>query len=333
MMQVSTMNQGLNEFLSSVTGIMIRDNQEEPQSGGTAKTINCEKPTINKRKSTTKIQRQDKKSKGIKASTTSKAKSTRKIFPVKLYDMVDKAKEQGYEHIVSWTDDGKRFVLKDIALLEKQILPQYFGHSKMRSLSRQLCYWMFERTSRGGSDGGDIYQHPGFVRGHRALISTINRQKFKGVSIKRNGVCINLKGTASVEHRAQAMSTLKKAELNYVKELVARNLALEEIEHTTACLGAIPFEGRFFHAVLSEEVDNAPIPHPDNEMFEHVQHHQYHNSTCWNEQEGPMSRDSSVGFVSTNDTEAFVEDATNFGGEDFKDDESYEEIINFLEPV
>jgi hypothetical protein len=147
----------------------------------------------------------------------------RYIFPIRLFDMVENAKEQGYDHIVSWTEDGKAFVLKDIPVFEKEILPKYFGHSRMRSFSRQLCYWAFERIISKGPKNG-AYEHVGFVTGNRSLLSSIKRHKFKGCAMKMSGVYINLKQTISVEALDQAVSILQQAELNCMHEVVTRNL-------------------------------------------------------------------------------------------------------------
>jgi hypothetical protein len=220
--------QGLGAMLNSdITGGVQEEDHERQQSrtAGSSTTTGSSRHTT----SITKIGGQGKKKQSN--ASTSQPKNKRKTFPSRLYDMVNNAKDQGYDHVVSWTEDGRGFLLKDIPLLEKQILPQCFGHSRIRSFSRQLCYWMFGRVIKGADSSG-VYEHPGFVRGKRALLSTIIRQKFKGVSIKRSGIYINLKQTATVQARSQAVSTLQQAELNCMQELVTRNCALAH-EHSS----------------------------------------------------------------------------------------------------
>jgi hypothetical protein len=218
--------QGFGAMLNSDITAGVQEDHERQQSKtadssmtGSSMHMTC----------TTKIGGQGKKKKSN--ASTSQPTKKRKTFPSRLYDMVNDAKDQGYDHIVSWTEDGRGFLLKDIPLLEEQILPQYFGHIKFRSFSRQLCYWTFERTTIGADSSG-AYEHPGFVRGKRALLSLITRQKFKGVSMKRNGIYINLKQTVIKEARSQAVSTLQQVELECMQELVTRNLALAN-EHSS----------------------------------------------------------------------------------------------------
>ena len=176
--------------------------------------------------------------KNSSANPNTEVSVKRKTFPSRLYNLVDNAESEGYDHIISWTEDGRAFILKDITLLEEIVLPKHFGHRKIRSLKRQLSYWMFERVS---SDAHK-YHHPGFIQGKRYLLTTIIRQKFKGVSIKRKGISINLRTTVSVKNKDDAVTALKVADLFCsMQELIAtRNLALAHCQSVVPVKAPIP---------------------------------------------------------------------------------------------
>lgn len=174
-----------------------------------------------------------------KASTATKRGSNKKTtqrytFPLKVYDMVDNAERECYDHIISWTGDGKGLIVKDVNRFESHVLPKFFGHNRIRSFTRQLSYWSFTRVTNDSQSSKEvIFQHPGFVRGERCLLSTIARQKSKGFALKRSGVCINLRHSSTKEVQ-DAVSALQEAELNYMEEIVKKNALGPPSKTTTA---------------------------------------------------------------------------------------------------
>lgn len=50
--------------------------------------------------------------------------------------------------IVSWTDVGDSFTIKDIEAFQKHVLPNYFNHSKYSSFVRQLNFYGFQKMSQ-----------------------------------------------------------------------------------------------------------------------------------------------------------------------------------------
>jgi hypothetical protein len=58
-------------------------------------------------------------------------------FPGKLHDMLDFADSHGLQHIISWTPDGRAFVIHDTEKLVS-ILPLFFSQTKYRSFHRQV---------------------------------------------------------------------------------------------------------------------------------------------------------------------------------------------------
>jgi hypothetical protein len=113
--------------------------------------------------------------------------SKKYTFRDKLYDLMMDATTSGNTDIVSWSSDGKLFVVHDHARFASELLPTYFGHDKMRSLDRQLHYWSFEQINStkitNKSFGGKSWKHPFFQKGRRDLLKHIERKK-KGNSKK-----------------------------------------------------------------------------------------------------------------------------------------------------
>jgi len=54
--------------------------------------------------------------------------------------------EKQYEHIVSWSENGDSFVIKDQNEFSKQILPALFKHNNFASFVRQLNKYDFHKV-------------------------------------------------------------------------------------------------------------------------------------------------------------------------------------------
>jgi hypothetical protein len=98
-------------------------------------------------------------------------------FPYKLYDLLNNAQVEGYLDIISFSEDGNEFLIHDHARFASEILPQYFGHDKLRSFDRQLSYWGFKRSNRvpNSANGGVAWMHPCMKQGQRALVKSLKR--------------------------------------------------------------------------------------------------------------------------------------------------------------
>lgn len=97
-------------------------------------------------------------------------------FPVKLYKMLSEAENGGYEHIVSWNDDGSSFQIHDKKRFVEKIMPKYLTQSQFRSFQKQLNLYGFERRvvlSSKPTTGS--YRHPDFRRDNEELCKTITR--------------------------------------------------------------------------------------------------------------------------------------------------------------
>ena len=69
------------------------------------------------------------------------------LFPCKLHDLLDYAESCGMENVISWTNDGRAFIVHDQDKLVETLLPLFFGQTKYRSFHRQLNMWSFERAA------------------------------------------------------------------------------------------------------------------------------------------------------------------------------------------
>lgn len=71
-----------------------------------------------------------------------------------------------YHHILSWTHDGKAFVILDPEKFQNEVLPYYFGLLKFSSFLRNLYRWGFTRSKYHGSQACPAFSNPDFVRGY-----------------------------------------------------------------------------------------------------------------------------------------------------------------------
>ncbi len=97
------------------------------------------------------------------------------VFPSKLHRMLQDAKREGFEHIVSWIHGGTAFKVHDVSSFMKEIMPIYFDQSKFESFRRQLNLYGFTRVTRGPSRG--MYYHQDFVQNDPSLCQNISRPK------------------------------------------------------------------------------------------------------------------------------------------------------------
>ena len=96
-------------------------------------------------------------------------------FPNKLYDMLEKAELEGFDHVICWERNGKAFFIKDPIILENEVLPRFFNQTKYRSFLRQLQLYDFFRTFRGPKRG--LCHHRFFQRGATDQLHKIKRTK------------------------------------------------------------------------------------------------------------------------------------------------------------
>lgn len=104
-----------------------------------------------------------------------------RIFPVKLYDMLQCAEEVGIDHAISWQPHGRCFVVHDPKAF-CSIMPNFFSFTKIASFQRQLNLYGFQRLTRGRDKNG--YYNELFLRGRPDLMGKLVRVKVKGTKVR-----------------------------------------------------------------------------------------------------------------------------------------------------
>lgn len=95
------------------------------------------------------------------------------VFPQKLHFLLQQAEKEGFDHIISWVNDGAAFKVHDSKAFLEKVMPNYFDQSKFESFRRQLNLYGFQRVSRGPSRG--IYYHQFFLQSEPTLCQSITR--------------------------------------------------------------------------------------------------------------------------------------------------------------
>jgi hypothetical protein len=124
-------------------------------------------------------------------------------FPFRLWDMLDEAEKEGWEHIICWLPEGDGFRILDANAFAKNVMTRYFTMRHFKSFQRQLSLYSFKRETDGRKRGKqgyrdslafskvplltislhllslfvDAYCHPYFCRANRDLCVFVPREK------------------------------------------------------------------------------------------------------------------------------------------------------------
>ncbi|CAJ1960003.1 unnamed protein product [Cylindrotheca closterium] len=101
-------------------------------------------------------------------------KNRRPHFPGHLFHLLKLVEENGWDHIISWVNDGKAFRVYEIEEFEKRLLPTYFNSKKYASFTRQLHAYGFNCVRTGRQTG--IYSHPSFHRNDPQSSCSLERE-------------------------------------------------------------------------------------------------------------------------------------------------------------
>ena len=95
--------------------------------------------------------------------------------------MLENAKQNGYENLISWMPDHKSFKIHVGNTNEKamfvKLLKQYFNHNQYNSFLRQLQNYKFERICSGSQRG--VCKHVLFMEGRPDLFHRKSIQDFQ----------------------------------------------------------------------------------------------------------------------------------------------------------
>ncbi|GAA5899750.1 hypothetical protein JCM6882_005426 [Rhodosporidiobolus microsporus] len=115
---------------------------------------------------------------------------TQAAFVHKLYAMLE---TPSLAHLISWSEDGKSFIIYHPSEFARIVLPQYFKHSNFSSFIRQGNFYHFSkisdvpgtpvRTAHTNPDGTPVqtweFRNPNFQRGRPDLLARIKRKTAK----------------------------------------------------------------------------------------------------------------------------------------------------------
>jgi hypothetical protein len=95
-------------------------------------------------------------------------------FPGKLYRLLAEVERSGNTHIISFTPNGRSFLIHDPDAFMSDIAPTFFSQTRFTSFRRQLSFYGFDRISKNVDRGA--FSHPSFLRGRPELLGGVRRQ-------------------------------------------------------------------------------------------------------------------------------------------------------------
>lgn len=110
-------------------------------------------------------------------------KEMRQPFPVKVYEMLENAERQKFDHIVSWNEVGTGFMVHDKDHFTREIVPHYFNLTKYKSFQRQLSLYGFQRVTVGPNKG--LRFHEKLRKGELELVRQMKPVGYKPRNLTR----------------------------------------------------------------------------------------------------------------------------------------------------
>lgn len=103
------------------------------------------------------------------------------LFLLKTFSILDSADPD----VVSWSDEGDSFIVKDIESFSTEVIPVHFKHNKFSSFVRQLNFYGFRKvkgklTVVGATTCSWEFRHPAFLKGQPELLENIKRSSSRG---------------------------------------------------------------------------------------------------------------------------------------------------------
>lgn len=105
-------------------------------------------------------------------------------FPEKLHKLLNEVENDGKSNIISFTPDGRAFMIHKPEEFFADIVPKYFKQSRLSSFKRQLNLYGFEMITSGPMKGAYFHEH--FLRDHPDLCRKLRRRDVKFISRPKN---------------------------------------------------------------------------------------------------------------------------------------------------
>ena len=99
-----------------------------------------------------------------------------------LQKLVNLLESSNFLKHVSWSGDGKAFIINNPTIFAKEVLPAYFKHNKFQSFVRQLNLYgfrkvvIYDHNILPVSDEAVVFQHPCFIKNRPDLLNKIKRK-------------------------------------------------------------------------------------------------------------------------------------------------------------
>uniref|UniRef100_A0A7S3V525 HSF-type DNA-binding domain-containing protein n=1 Tax=Chaetoceros debilis TaxID=122233 RepID=A0A7S3V525_9STRA len=133
------------------------------------------------------------------------------------------------------SEDGETFVVKDAEMLEREIIPSYFDHSKFSSFSRQLNFYGFRKVPQLAKDKTKNktssvrpvkFFHEFFKKGREELLCQIQRSTNR----VKNKVGLAMNSTAMAEQDRE-INGLKNTVMTLEEKLASMKRQFESMEN------------------------------------------------------------------------------------------------------
>lgn len=164
---------------------------------------------------------------------------SRKIFPLRLHELLSEAKAQGVSDIISWHPSGAKFIIHKPKELESKVLATFFNQSKIASFKRQLNAYGFKRESLPNKQegvGAMLFSHEGFLRDDPSCCERITRKNYSPMQ-SANVIGID-RGTYFRPESEQDLSPLPLTE-DFSQQQSADPLSLEDNEEGSTPRGMV----------------------------------------------------------------------------------------------
>jgi len=131
--------------------------------------------------------------------------------------------------IACWSDDGETFVVKDPSKFEKEIIPQFFKHSKFSSFVRQLNFYSFRKIKYADTirlnpkleaETANFwrFRHENFQRGQPQMLTEIKRMTAAQSKAAAAATQVSPDGVSSSYDASIQQNDVMKSEIDTLKK-------------------------------------------------------------------------------------------------------------------